>query len=120
MFNIKYGVFSFYNITNLVTNAAVTVVENKIADHSTYITSPEFNKLTAENFCCNIITSKIDIANLVRKSDFNDKIKNLNKKISSNKTKHMFVENEFKKLQIFDSSLFTGQSYILMVELKFT
>ena len=60
------GVFSFYNIANLVTNAAVAVVENKIADHSPYITSPEFNKLTAENFCCNIITSKIDIANLVR------------------------------------------------------
>ena len=94
MFNIKYGVFSFYNITNLVTNAAVAVVENKIADHSTYITSPEFNKLTAENFCCNIITSKNDIGNLVRKTDFDEKLNNLNKKITSNKTKNVLVENK--------------------------
>ena len=120
MININYGVFSFYNITNLVTNVVVTVVENKIPDHSTYISSPEFNKLTAENFCCNIITSRNVIANLARKTDFDDKVKNLNKKITSNQTKHVLVKSEFKKLQIFDPSLFVGQNYILMVELKFT
>ena len=87
MININYGVFSFYNITNLVTNVVVTVVENKIPDHSTYISSPEFNKLTAENFCCNIITS--------RNANFDDKLKNLNKKITSNKTKHVLVKSEF-------------------------
>ena len=120
MFNINYSVFSFYNITNLVANVAAAVVVNKIPDHNTYIASPEFNNVTAENFCCNIITSEKDIANLVRKTDFDDKLKNLNKKITSNKTKHVLVKNEFKKLQIFDPSLFIGQSSILMVELKFT
>ena len=35
----------------------------------------------------------------------------LNKKIILNKTKHFLVENEFKKLQTFDSRLFIGQSY---------
>ena len=39
------------------------------------------------------------------------KLKNLNKKVTSNKTKHSLVENEFKKLQTFDSSIFIGQSY---------
>ena len=38
-------------------------------------------------------------------------IKNLNKKVTSNKTKHLLVENEFKKLETFDSSLFIDQSY---------
>ena len=34
----------------------------------------------------------------------------MNSKISSNKTKHVLVENELK-LQTFDSSLFISQSY---------
>ena len=37
------------NITNLDTTTALTAVENKI-DHSKDITTPVFNKLTAENF----------------------------------------------------------------------
>ena len=57
------------------------------------------------------LASKNDIANFVKKTDFDDKLKDLNKKIISNKTKHVFVENEFKKLQTFDSSDFIGQSY---------
>ena len=36
----------------------------------------------------------------------------MNKKVTSIKTKHLLVENELKDLQIFDSSLFVGQSYI--------
>ena len=46
------------NITKLGTTAPLTVVENKTVDHSKYITIPEFNKLTAESFCCKISTSK--------------------------------------------------------------
>ena len=33
------------------------------------------------------------------------------KKVTSNKTKHVLVENEFKKLQTFDSNLFISESY---------
>ena len=29
-----------------------------------------------------------------KKKDIDDKLKNLNKKVTSNKTKHVFVENE--------------------------
>ena len=45
------------------------------------------------------------------KTDFNDKLNNLNKKITSNETKHVIIENEFKRLTTFDSSLFIGQGY---------
>ena len=34
------------NITNLATTTACISVENKIPDHSRYITTPEFYKLT--------------------------------------------------------------------------
>ena len=44
-------------------------------------------------------------------TDFGDKLKNINKKLTSNKTKHLRVENELKVLQTLDSSLFNGQSY---------
>ena len=41
------------NITNLATTTTTNTlndVENKVSDHSKYITTPEFNTLTAENF----------------------------------------------------------------------
>ena len=62
-----------------------------------YITTPEFNKLTAENF-----PARLKQADLIRKTDFNDKLKSLNQKNNSNKTKHLLVENQLKKLQTFD------------------
>ena len=47
------------NITNSATTTALTAVENKILDHSKYITTPEFNKTTAEN-----ATARLKQANL--------------------------------------------------------
>ena len=89
------------NITNLDTTTALTAVENKI-DHSKDITTPVFNKLTAENFNARLaqanLASKNDIANFVKNTDFDDKLKFLNKKITSNKTKHVLVENEVNEL----------------------
>ena len=35
----------------------------------------------------------------------------LNRKITQNKKKHLFVENELNKLKIFDSSYFIGKSH---------
>ena len=73
------------------------------------------NLITAENFPARLaqanLATKSDIVNFVDKTDFDDKLKNLNKKVTSNKTKHLPVANELKNLQTFDSSLFTGQSY---------
>ena len=63
-------------------------VENKIPNHDDYITTPEFNRLTAENF-----TAWLTQANLVNKTDFdNNKLININKKITSNKTKYVEAE----------------------------
>ena len=74
-------------------NTKVNEIEKEMTDHSheKYITNPEFNKLTAENFA-----ARLAQANLVTKTDFDDKLINLNKKNNSNKTKHLIVENEFK------------------------
>ena len=50
-------------------------------------------------------------ANLVTKTDFDNKLINLNKKINSNKTKHILIENKFSKLQTFDSIYFCDKSH---------
>ena len=52
-------------------------------NHDKYITAAEFNKLTTENFAARLVQ-----ADLVTKSDFDDKLKSLNQTINSNKTKH--------------------------------
>ena len=109
------------NIINLATISALTAVENKIPsnlvkeydtkiseiekkitdhDHDKYITTPEFDKLTAENFATKLaqanLGSKSGIANFVKNRDFDNKPKKLNKKVTSNKTKHLLVKNELK------------------------
>ena len=54
------------------------------------ITIQEFNKLTSENFEVRLaqanLATKADIDDFVEQTDFNDKLKNLNKKVTSNKT----------------------------------
>ena len=46
-------------------------------DHDKYITTQEFNKLTSENFTARLkqanLGSKNDIANFVKKTDFENK-----------------------------------------------
>ena len=79
------------NITNLATTTVLTAVENKIPnvsnfieienktnndhDHDQFITTQEFNKLTAENLTARLaetnLVSKNDIANFVKKTDLN-------------------------------------------------
>ena len=48
---------------------------------------------------------------MITKTDFDAKLSSLNRKITSNKTKHVLVENELKKLKTFDSSYFIGKSH---------
>ena len=47
------------NITNLTTTTVLTAVENKIPHHSKYITTPEFNKLTAEKFAVRLAQANL-------------------------------------------------------------
>ena len=91
------------SINNLDITTALTAVENKIPNHSKYITTPKFNKLAAENFTARLkqanVATKADIADFLKRKDFVDKLKKINKRVTSNKSKHLLVENELKKLK---------------------
>ena len=64
-------------MTKTVLNTKISEVKNKIPDHVTYITTLEFNKLTAENFAAGMKQ-----ANSVSKTDFDNKLIALNRKIT--------------------------------------
>ena len=78
----------------------------KISDHNLdkYITTPEFNKLTTENF--KAISAQED---LVTKTDFDTELEKNSDRVISSKTKHLQVKNEVKKLKTFDLSYFKGK-----------
>ena len=111
------------DVSSLATKTALTAVENKIPDvsslvkktnydtkiselekkltdhnHDKYITTPEFNTLAADVF-----NARLAQANLITKTDFDAKLSSLNRIITTNKSKHLLVENELKKLKTFDS-----------------
>ena len=81
-------------------------------NHDKYITTPEFNNLAA-----GVFTARLTQADLVTKTDFDTKLKSLNGKINSNKTKHLLVENKLKKLKTFDLSCLE-KKIILAIILK--
>ena len=63
-------------------NTKISEIESKITtdhDHDKYITTHEFNKLTSEYFTAILaqasLASKSDIANFVKKTDFDNKLK---------------------------------------------
>ena len=75
------------NISTLVKKTVydtkISKIEKKVADHKLdeYITTPEFYKFSAEVF-----DERINQANLVTKTDFDDKLKkSLNQKITQTK-----------------------------------
>ena len=45
------------------------------------------------------------------KTDFDAKLLSLNKRVTTNKTKHLLVENKLKKLNAFDLSYFIDKSH---------
>ena len=119
------------DITNSATKTALTAVENKIPsvnslvtktdyatkiseigkrltdhNHDKYNTTPDFNTLVTDVF-----DARLAQANLITKTDFDAKLLSLNRKITANKWNNLLVENELKKLKIFDSSYFIGKSH---------
>ena len=86
-------------------NKNINEIEKKITDHdhnNNYITNLEFKKLASENFTTRLkqanFASKKDIASLVNKADFDNKLLCFNQIINSKKTKHLLAENEFNEL----------------------
>ena len=73
------------NTSNLVNttvlNTKISEVENKIPNHDKYITTLE---LTAKSFA-----ARLKQADLGNKTDIDKKLININKKITSNKIKHI-------------------------------
>ena len=93
-------------MTTTVLNAKISEVENKIPDNSKYITIQELNKLTVENYA-----AKLKQANLVNKTDFDNKLTSFNKRITSNKTKHLEVQKKLNSLITKDYNFFLGRIY---------
>ena len=89
-----------------VVNTKIGEVENEIPDHAKYITTQEFNKLTAENFA-----AKLKQVNLVSKTDFDNKLISFNRKITSNKTKYLEVLRKLTSLTTKDYNFFLGRIY---------
>ena len=77
----------------LVIIIKTTEIEKKLTDHNhdKYIRTLEFNTLAANAFNARLVK-----ANLVTKTDFDVTLSSLNRKITSNKTKHLLVENDLK------------------------
>ena len=73
----------------------------------TNILPPQFNTLGASVF-----NARLAQANLITKTYFDAKLSSLNRKITSNKSKHLLVENELRKLKTFDSNHFIGKSHL--------
>ena len=48
---------------------------------------------------------------LMRKPEFDFKLKGISERITKNKTKYLLVENELIKLQKFDAAYFRGKSH---------
>ena len=121
------------SIIGLATNSALTAVENKIPDvsslvkktdyntkisdiekkiighnHDKYITTPEFNTLAAHVFNARLAAQ----TDFIGKPEFDFKLKVISDRVTKNKTKHLLVENELKKLKKFDAAYFRGKSHL--------
>ena len=108
------------DVTNLATKTALTTFENKIADVSKFATKTALT---------NVTNTVPDISTLIKKSDYDTKIAEIENKYVSNTgfgsklpqanviTKRNFnakiieLENNIKKLQTLDSSYFRGKSH---------
>ena len=64
-------------VTIIVPNTNISEVEKKITDNSKYITTQEFNKLTAKNFA-----ERLQKADTVNKTGFDNKLASFNRQIT--------------------------------------
>ena len=87
-------------------NTKTSEVEIKIPDNSKHITTQEFNKLTAENFA-----AKLKQADLVNKTDFDNKLTSFNKRITSNKIKQLEAQKKLNSPITKHYNLFLGRIY---------
>ena len=72
-------------LVKLKRRLVITIMTNNI-------TTPEFNNLAA-----GVFTARLAQVDSVTKTDLDSKLQDISKRITSNKTKHLLVENEMKK-----------------------
>ena len=107
------------DVNNLVKkidyNTKISNIEKKITDHDhdKYITTPKFNTLAARVF-----NARLAQANLVTKTDFDAKLQSLSKIITSNKTKHLLVENELKNYKSLIQAILEAKVILKKMVLK--
>ena len=129
------------SVSNLVQKTyyytKINEIEKKITDHNHYkfVTTPEFSKLTSENFAARLkqasLASKSDIANFVNKTDFDNQVKNvtsnknelnkLSKKVKAISTKGLGKDLRSKfsilnRAKYFSSGIF--QNYLVFIPAK--
>ena len=101
-------------VTTNVLNTKINEVKNKIPNHDKYITPPEFNWLTAESFA-----ARLKEAGLVNKTDFDNKLTSFNRRITSNKIKHLEVQKKLNSLITKDYNLLLGRFFLqVMMDLR--
>ena len=90
-------------------NIKISDIEKKITDHDhdKYTATPELNAMAASIFNARLAAQK----NLIRKPEFDAKLKSISDRVTLNKSKHLLVENELKKLHKFDAVYFRGKNY---------
>ena len=128
------------NVSNLVRKSAyktkINEIENKITVdrcHDEYISTQEINKLTSENFTARLkqsnLASKIDIANFLKKKDFNNKIKDVTSNKNelnelSKRVKAILIKDLINKIIILNEakyfSLKIFQNYLICIPAKTT
>ena len=94
-------------------NTKINEIEKKITDHNRVKdnTTQELNKLTSENFA-----ARLKQAHLVNKADFDDKLRNLNKKLLELKRNMYLMKINFKNYRRLTQVKFT----LMMMEHNFT
>ena len=100
MLTVQFKNKTKQNKTKQIITEKLLTLKKTFTDHNhdKYITTPEFNR-----FLTKVFDEILKQGNLVTKTDLDDKLKTQIKTNDLNKTKHLLVENEFKKLQTYDS-----------------
>ena len=81
-------------------------LRKKITDNSKYITTQEFNTLTAKNFA-----ARLQKADSVNKTGFDNKLASFNRQITWNKTKHLEFQKKLNSLTTKGYKFFIGRIY---------
>ena len=93
-------------VTTNVLNTKISEVERKFRNYDKYITTPEFNKLRAASFA-----ARLKQADLVNKTDFDNKLTSFDRRITSNKTKNLEDQKKLNRIITKDYNFFLGRNY---------